>query len=102
MTTPKTEPQVKAAHTPGPWNVESNHVFDASGYCVAICPYTKIRPQAEANARLIAAAPKLLAALKRLHAAEDMTIETFTAKEIDELEAAMKQAGEAIQEAEQK
>lgn len=51
---------------------------------------------------LAGSAPKLLAALKRLRNAEDQTIEVFTAKEIDELEAAMKQAGEAIAEAEQK
>lgn len=53
-----------------------------------------------ALARKFAASDKLLVALKRLHAAEDATIETFTAKEIDELKAAMKQAGEAIREAE--
>jgi hypothetical protein len=46
-------------HTPGPWKAEDNAVF-SNRMCLAICYGARI----PANARLIAAAPELLAALK--------------------------------------
>jgi hypothetical protein len=53
------------AHTPGPWQVRDNRVeFGSDGYTVAVV--TKGCPEFEGNARLIAAAPELLAALERL------------------------------------
>ncbi len=56
-------------HTPGPWDVEpkgSRHFVDgADGLTVAYLDRAGVRERAEieANARLIAAAPDLLAAL---------------------------------------
>ena len=49
-------------NTPGPWQAD-NHEVMSNGSTVAFC-YDVGGPTAEANARLIAAAPKLLAALK--------------------------------------
>ena len=57
-------------HTPGPWDVEpkgSRHFVDgADGLTVAYLDRVGVRERAEieANARLIAAAPELLAALE--------------------------------------
>jgi hypothetical protein len=64
-------------HTPGPWQVNSNdplHVCDADGESRGCSPIAFVqvgndgRWTARANARLIAAAPDLLAALQ--HALE--------------------------------
>jgi hypothetical protein len=61
------------SHTPGPWEIDEPHQIWAKsvGEYVAI---TKVeqwetipREQAEANARLMAAAPELLETLKNLH-----------------------------------
>ena len=60
---------MKTQHTPGPWDVEpkgSRHFVDgADGLTVAYLDRAGVRERAEieANARLIAAAPDLLAAL---------------------------------------
>lgn len=57
---------MSAAHTPGPWRVnesEPRAAINSEGRCVAWCgmyPDT----EAHANARLIAAAPTMLAALR--------------------------------------
>ena len=67
----------KAAHTPGPWNC--NH-SSASGYDIVcsensptdVCVISrrdKTTGEIDANARLIAAAPELLAALERAYMA---------------------------------
>ena len=59
-------------HTPGPWEVEANGVTvrqQKKRYAMKICRAWEIymaRSEREANARLIAAAPELLAALKAL------------------------------------
>jgi hypothetical protein len=59
-------------HTPGPWDTEtkgSKHFIDgADGLTVAYLDRSGVRERAEieANIRLIAAAPELLAALKDL------------------------------------
>ena len=54
-------------HTPGPWSVEHDYkpyVIRSRGDLVATITGTAaIRPSAAANARLIASAPDLLAAL---------------------------------------
>jgi len=79
------------AHTPGPWHVTRGHqtnlvrgVFGNNGNCVVrfngIASPTK--PEGQANARLIAAAPDLLAALIRL---EEFTfLERWAAKGLDD------------------
>lgn len=74
-----------AAHTPGPWRFIYRGV-DQTANWVSRIPYAIERvvgnavlpvadvcdqPQAEANARLSAAAPELLAALQRLIASQD-------------------------------
>jgi hypothetical protein len=67
----------KHEHTPGPWSVRNapvhdpkfGHVFhDVKGgrmLATTCCPYTDSPRIAQANARLIAAAPDMLAALRR-------------------------------------
>lgn len=54
------------------------------------------RDEAEANAALIRHAPELFAALVALVEAKDASIDQFTAKEIDGIEAAMKRAREVM------
>ena len=65
--------QTAASHTPGPWrafqDAESCDVIAPDGYHVAsVEPCNSVNPEAEqaANARLIAAAPDLLAALEQI------------------------------------
>ena len=65
----KHEKKQKASHTPGPWHVSEGNirpalVYAANGYLVADC--NTMQEAKEANARLIAAAPKLLEALRDL------------------------------------
>ena len=64
---------MKAAHTPGPWHTgnapsggHSLFIYDSRGYVVAKPSYHGGSTNAEvaANARLISAAPELLAALE--------------------------------------
>lgn len=50
-------------HTPGPWCAQGNSVT-ASGRSVAVVRGRGSRAELDANARLIAAAPDLLAALR--------------------------------------
>lgn len=70
---------MSAAHTPGPWKVHTNYTVPHGSYnmgrdvgpnqravCTVIGAFEHPTPgeEAEANARLIAAAPELLAALQ--------------------------------------
>jgi hypothetical protein len=54
-------------HTPGPWRIDGKTRFGdytiAAGESVRTCEFIA-KTQSEANARLIAAAPELLSALK--------------------------------------
>ena len=59
-------------------------------------PYTVEKAQAFANARLMAAAPKLLAALKRLEGCPDLNLEAIE----EETSAAMQEARDVIAEVE--
>ena len=55
------------AHTPGPWHATLHQVGDENNVRVADCySLEKGHDTARANARLIAAAPDLLAALEAL------------------------------------
>lgn len=60
-------------HTPGPWKVDCTDgaQWPTKGLLesYAISPMAKSLPEIESNARLIAAAPELLASLKLLVAA---------------------------------
>lgn len=90
MSTTKAEPQAKAAHTPGPWKIQhalANNAIRASskdgrpGLLIARCPqgegFGDEPREMLANARLIAAAPE-------------------TARQRDELLAALKEADRAL------
>jgi hypothetical protein len=63
---------MEAKHTPGPWNTDEQVIFASSGEAVASTwKFGQFdvggrgsHAEADANARLIAAAPELLAALK--------------------------------------
>lgn len=64
----------ESKHTPGPWTVgvdEQDHgrpyVKDAEGYVVCALIFEPGTGEPEANARLIAAAPDLLEALRACH-----------------------------------
>lgn len=66
--------QQKASHTPGPWLAEESEIFAAAGDAVRIAETVPLADDPQdvpgfgrtelANARLIAAAPTLLEALK--------------------------------------
>lgn len=67
----------EVSHTPGPWGVIDNggdvrpeaiYAPEAGGYIVATTWAIVREPQRKANARLIAAAPELLAALEKCEA----------------------------------
>lgn len=69
---------MNASHTPGPWQVDGHRgygghdgvrVSEPRGYVLAVAISDVPELHAEANARLIAAAPDLLGALSDLYAA---------------------------------
>lgn len=59
MTNIKHETKQNTSHTPGPWHQEGQNLFAEDGTCLCRLATTAELP---ANARLITAAPKLLAA----------------------------------------
>jgi hypothetical protein len=87
-------------HTPGPWRIDSKTRFGdytiAAGESVRTCEFIA-KTQSEANARLIAAAPELLDALKRL-IGEHADLGEVDLTNADR--AAIEQAREAISKAE--
>jgi hypothetical protein len=62
-------------HTPGPWHADpltstsrNSYVFSKSGYVVAEVPLDRnYKKAADANARLMAAAPDMAEALERIY-----------------------------------
>ena len=67
---------VMGKHTPGPWRIEPSINEDEPGFCIyageyGVCKIWDLNGNAEnaANARLIAVAPDMLAALKELRSA---------------------------------
>jgi hypothetical protein len=87
--TPTAPAPTLAAHTPGPWRVTEYggeiaiHAEDNSKIALPEKWFASDRAEAEANARLIAAAPELLAALGKLAPYALQRAETeppFTAK----------------------
>jgi len=77
---------MKTEHTAGPWRVDGRDLFQGVGHDKALMHAVIRDPserwtalveiedeEGEANARLIAAAPELLAALEALYAQEDWT-----------------------------
>lgn len=96
-------------HTPGPWHVgERNailgtYIRDANGFCVAVAN-TPNNQRAyyideTANARLISAAPDLLAGAAEAVAAWDMEEDTPEHNHEDRLEAAIAMLRAAIRKA---
>jgi hypothetical protein len=98
-----------SGHTPGPWK----HGKGVDGHYriyrrkSVICQFGEGIDEdwrecknSKANARLIASAPDLLAALKELVDAEYASSDKFGAAEIDRIESAMKKARAAIAKAE--
>jgi hypothetical protein len=71
-----------AGFTAGPWRTTDTEVYDTQGRQVANCPAEVPYSEAEANARLVAAAPDLYAALE---AARDKSpcIVSASARNID-------------------
>ena len=66
---------MKTKHTPRPWNTKiskfSHPIYDSNAKLIATCwkggePHMAKASEAEANAKLIAAAPELLEALEKL------------------------------------
>ena len=55
-------------HTPGPWIADGTTVMTSDGIYLHVATTHFLTDRPEANARLIAAAPEMLAALKALHA----------------------------------
>lgn len=72
-----------SAHTPGPWIVEDDKhgilvLAEGAGLSVSVTiPGRKITAEDKANARLIAAAPELLAALEEITAGLDESSDTM-------------------------
>lgn len=68
---------MSTAHTPGPWFYDDSNksrlIINSEWAAIASIPY--LDAEAVANARLIAAAPNLLAALE--HAVETLSAEGF-------------------------
>lgn len=65
--------ELKAQHTPGPWHVtnisrplQPRSLVCANDEVIADCETGDLPQVSEANARLVAAAPELLTALRRL------------------------------------
>lgn len=69
-------------HTPGPWHIVSGiDVVDFYDYSIcSVATSNKTQAERKANARLIAAAPDLLTALKNLH---DLMLGDFDYPEMD-------------------
>jgi hypothetical protein len=57
-------------HSPGPWQPDTDAVADVHGNRVCLRPVAARDEEWEAHARLIAAAPELLAALRAAASAE--------------------------------
>ena len=97
------ERMTKPAHTPGPWRVGIHHhtVYAEKGKepCIALCPKNEARDWLT-NARLIAAAPDLLAALERIAAHERRSDRRHTGMiDVEELETLQRIANVAIRKA---
>jgi len=83
-----------SVHTPGPWRYAGHggtHVLDSNGRCIGDAPQPHGMPpeEGEANARLIAAAPELLAALERLAGSLEACAEEFRRRNMAEEDLAL-------------
>lgn len=94
---------MSAQHTPGPWEMcyDKGSTRDIlsrkhGGICVVRRAGVHNDATYNANARLIASAPELIAALIAMVEAEDASCDDFGAEQIDAIERAMEQARAAI------
>lgn len=86
---------MEAKHTPGPWHESVGEIRAANGFCIATMepphPAAKGKDRAEhrsyqqANARLIAAAPDLLAAVDRLLSSYQCLCAGTPVRDLDEV-----------------
>lgn len=90
-----------AQHAPGPWfQTYPRVICDASGVGIAssglLSDEKRSQAEQEANARLIAAAPELLAALKRveeiIRSGDDLSKESHYGQEHNQIRAAIAKA----------
>ena len=88
-------------HTPGPWEINERHggviYIEGVGNTVAICHddgFDIDHAEAEANARLIAAAPQMLEALEAADALIHRLLmgADYAQKEVEEIRAAIRAA----------
>lgn len=91
---------MSAQPTPRPWTVGPHQRIISGGWSIRIADGSAIayvlgerNPELQANARLIAAAPDLLEALKRIVDWDDCGM-ALTAHHIDEAKAAIRKATE--------
>ena len=96
-------------HTPGPWVVGDTYAIGRGltihqhGHWVSLAEVRRVGPPTQldlANARLIAAAPELLAALKRQQANIRRWLETGVPADAEESKSISEQIDEAIKLAE--
>ena len=60
---------MSAQHTPGPWKIEGDNIYGPNGQRIADV-WSGYEDEIHADARLIAAAPELLAALREMVAGD--------------------------------
>jgi len=89
----------QSKHTPAPWDVETVNSEDYVAYALLGCQYVS---EQEANAHLIAAAPELLEALKRLDNTIDDYLNGMEDTPIEDIIDAQEQARLVIKKAESK
>lgn len=79
-------------HSEGPWEADKWQVKGKSGDVVAICAPCWLSSEGEANVRLVASAPALVEALRKIAAIED----EMTGGDWEEIEAARLIARDAV------
>ena len=85
-------------HTPGPWRRyrdRTGRVSKIEGRGRRVCTFQPSDLNAEANASLIAAAPELLEALKRLEYQSELSLESADPARVAARKAIAKARGEA-------
>lgn len=86
-------------HTPGTWHAHEGQIYpEETGHTLALIPYYSGTEEQEANARLIAAAPELLAALQNLLSSYRADFSNITGAALNPTEAVI-MAERAIQKA---
>ena len=82
-------------HTPGPWRVTTAKVMAGNGRAICLIENRKLHEgfqESSANARIIAAAPDLLAALEVVREYMDHAADQFSYEDIVQIRAAIAKA----------